>query len=164
MIKTGAIAGLSSVILVLLLAQSRGAFSLARDGLLPKAAHRVHPRFHTPHVSSMVLGSFVAVAAAVVPIHDAASLVSIGTLFAFLVVTIALLVLRSRRPDFTRPFRTPFVYVVAPLTVVSTLYLMVALGPDPWWRLLSWGLLGLVIYFGYGVRNSSLARASRDHA
>lgn len=161
LIKFGAIAGLSSVILVLLLGQSRVAYSLGRDGLLPPFAYRTHSRYGTPHISSFVLGALVAVAAAVVPLHDAATLVSIGTLFAFFVVSIALIFLRYQQPDLPRPFRTPFIFAVAPLSAAATLYLMVALGLRPWLRLCAWGAIGFVLYFLYGAKHSVLARDSR---
>jgi APA family basic amino acid/polyamine antiporter len=162
LIKLGAIAGLSSVILVLLIAQSRIVFSLGRDGLLPSIAHRIHPRFETPYVASIVLGSIAAIAAATVPLRQAAGLLAIGTLLAFMLVAIGVLVLRHREPDRERPFRTPAIYVVAPLTVAMTLYLMVHLGWLPWVRLALWGALGMLIYGSWGVRHSTLAQSRHD--
>jgi basic amino acid/polyamine antiporter, APA family len=157
-IKLGAIAGLSSVILVMLLGQSRVFYSMARDGLLPAAVNRIHPRFHTPYVTSLVTGVAVAFFAALLPIADAANLVSIGTLLAFVIVSIGVLVLRVREPDLERAFRTPMVWLVAPLGALIAAYLMWRLPTPTKWRLVIWFGLGMVVYAGYGVRHSRLAR------
>ena len=115
LIKMGAIAGLTSVILVQLLGQSRVFYSMSRDGLLPPFVRRVHPRFHTPYITSIVTGFAVAIPAAILPVRDAAKLVSIGTLLAFVIVSCGVLVLRVREPNLPRPFKTPFVWFVAPM-------------------------------------------------
>jgi APA family basic amino acid/polyamine antiporter len=158
LIKLGAIAGLSSVILVMLLGQSRVFWSMSRDGLLPEFVRRIHPKFRTPYLTSIVTGVVVAFFAAIMPIRDAASLVSIGTLLAFVIVAIGVLVLRIREPNLPRAFRTPAVWAVAPLGAVSALYLMLHLGRTTWERLIIWFVIGMFIYFTYGYRKSNLAR------
>ena len=158
-ISLGAIAGLSSVILVQLMAQSRVFYSMARDGLLPAVVNKVHPKFRTPYITSIVTGVAVAIPAAILPLRDAAKLVSIGTLSAFVIVSIGILVLRVREPDLERPFKTPWIWFTAPMGAISALYLMLALDVETWIRLLAWFLIGLVIYLGYGYRNSRLNNA-----
>src|SRR3989442_572959 len=157
LIKLGAIAGLSSAILVMLLWQSRVFYSMSRDGLLPPFVNKVHPKFQTPYLTSIVTGVIVAFFAAILPIRDAASLVSIGTLLAFVIVSIGIIVLRVREPNLPRAFKTPAFQIVAPLGAVSALYLMLNLSRTTWERLIVWFLLGMIVYFGYGVRNSRLA-------
>jgi basic amino acid/polyamine antiporter, APA family len=158
-IKLGAIAGLSSVILVMLLGQSRIFWTMADDGLLPKFVSRVHPKFRTPWITTILTGIVVAFFAALFTVREAGSLVSIGTLLAFVIVSIGVLVLRIREPDLPRTFKTPAVWVVAPLGVLSALYLMIALPWRTWERLIIWFVIGMVIYFFYGVRRSKLAQA-----
>ena len=157
LIKLGAIAGLSSVILVMLLGQSRVFWSMSRDGLLPQVINRIHPKFQTPYVTSIVTGIAVAFFAAILPIRDAASLVSIGTLLAFVIVSIGVIVLRVREPNLPRAFKTPAYWIVAPLGAISALYLMIHLSRTTWERLIIWFVIGMFVYFGYGVRNSKLA-------
>jgi APA family basic amino acid/polyamine antiporter len=157
LIKLGAIAGLSSVILVMLLGQSRVFWSMSRDGLLPPLVNKIHPKFQTPYVTSIITGVVVAFFAAILPIRDAASLVSIGTLLAFVIVSIGIVVLRVREPNLPRAFRTPAYQIVAPLGAISALYLMVHLSTATWIRLGVWFVLGMFFYFGYGVRHSKLA-------
>src|SRR5881394_2535954 len=147
LIKLGAIAGLSSVILVMLLGQSRVFYSMSRDGLLPPFVRKVHPKFQTPYITSIVTGIVVAFFSAILPIRDAASLVSIGTLLAFVIVSIGILVLRQREPNLPRVFRTPAVWFVAPAGAFSALYLMKALPPVTWERLAIWFVVGMVVYF-----------------
>src|SRR3989449_128821 len=154
LIKLGAIAGLSSVILVMLLGQSRVFWSMSRDGLLPQVINRIHPKFQTPYVTSIVTGIAVAFFAAILPIRDAASLVSIGTLLAFVIVSIGVIVLRVREPNLPRAFKTPAYWIVAPLGAISALYLMIHLSRTTWERLIIWFVIGMFVYFGYGVRNS----------
>jgi len=165
-IKLGAIAGLSSVILVMLLGQSRIFWTMADDGLLPEFVSRVHPKFCTPWITTILTGIVVAFFAALFTVREAGSLVSIGTLLAFVIVSIGVLVLRIREPDLPRTFKTPAVWVVAPLGALSALYLMIALPWRTWERLIIWFVIGMVIYFFYGVRRSKLAQAkiSRDTA
>jgi APA family basic amino acid/polyamine antiporter len=158
LIKVGAIAGLSSVILVMLLGQSRVFWTMSKDGLLPQFVNQIHPRFQTPWVTSIVTGVVVAFFAAILPIRDAASLVSIGTLLAFVIVAIGVIVLRVREPGLPRAFRTPAYQIVAPLGALSALYLMAHLSIVTWIRLVVWFLIGIVFYFAYGVHHSVLAR------
>ena len=158
-IKLGAIAGLSSVILVMLLGQSRIFWTMADDGLLPKFVSRVHPKFRTPWITTILTGIVVAFFAALFTVREAGSLVSIGTLLAFVIVSIGVLVLRIREPHLPRTFKTPAVWVVAPLGSLSALYLMIALPWRTWERLIIWFVIGIVIYFFYGVHRSKLAQA-----
>ena len=159
-IKLGAIAGLSSVILVMLLGQSRIFWTMADDGLLPEFVSRVHPKFCTPWITTILTGIVVAIFAALFTVREAGSLVSIGTLLAFVIVSIGVLVLRIREPHLPRTFKTPAVWVVAPLGALSALYLMIALPWRTWERLIIWFVIGMVIYFFYGVRRSKLAADS----
>ncbi|HKE89607.1 MAG TPA: amino acid permease [Gemmatimonadales bacterium] len=158
LIKIGAIAGLSSVILVMLLGQSRVFYSMARDGLLPPFVNKVHPRFQTPYITSIVTGVLVAFFAAILPIRDAAGLVSIGTLLAFVIVSIGIIVLRVREPDLPRVFKTPAYAIVAPLGAVSALYLMISLPWVTWRRLIIWFVIGMVVYVFYGYAHSKLSK------
>lgn len=156
-VKIGAIAGLTSVILVMLLAQPRIFFTMARDGLLPPIAGRVHPKYKTPHVTTLATGITCALAAGFLPIHIVGELVSIGTLFAFTLVCLAVLVLRYKRPDLPRPFRTPLVPWVPLGGVACCLAEMVGLPWQTWERLIIWLAAGLVIYFAYGYHHSRAA-------
>jgi APA family basic amino acid/polyamine antiporter len=158
LIKLGAIAGLSSVILVMLLGQSRVFYSMARDGLLPPVVSRVHPRFRTPWITSIVTGLGVAFFSAVFTVREAGSLCSIGTLLAFVIVSVGILVLRVREPNLPRNFTTPAVWFVAPAGAISAILLMSALPLTTWLRLIIWFLIGMVVYFAYGVRRSKLAQ------
>jgi APA family basic amino acid/polyamine antiporter len=158
LIKFGAIAGLSSVILVMLLGQSRVFYSMARDGLLPPFVSRVHPRFRTPWLTSIATGIGVAIFSAVFSVRDAGSLCSIGTLLAFIIVSIGVLVLRVREPNLPRKFKTPWIWFVAPAGALSALTLMAALPWPTWRRLIVWFIIGMIVYFSYGVRRSNLAR------
>jgi APA family basic amino acid/polyamine antiporter len=139
--------GLSSVILVSILGQSRIFYSMSRDGLLPPFMGSVHARRRTPHVALIVIGVFVAAAAAVVPLRVVGELVSIGTLFAFLLVSVGVWILRRREPEIPRPFRTPWVPLVPILSAASCLVLMLGLPGDTWIRLAVWLVVGLTIYF-----------------
>jgi APA family basic amino acid/polyamine antiporter len=161
LIKMGAIAGLTSVILVQLLGQSRVFYSMSRDGLLPPFVQKIHARFRTPYITSIVTGLAVAIPAAILPVRDAAKLVSIGTLLAFVLVCTGVLILRIREPNLKRPFKTPFVWFVAPMGALSAAYLMFYLDLQTWIRLLVWLAIGLTIYFLYGRKHSNLEATDR---
>ena len=156
LVTVGALAGLSSVMVVMMLAQPRIFLSMAKDGLLPAWASRVHPRFKTPHVSTVVTGTAVAVAAGLTPIGTLGSLTSIGTLMAFVIVSIGIIVLRRSRPDLPRPFRMPFVPALPALSALVSLTLMLGLPRATWERLLIWMAIGIAFYFAYGFRKSRL--------
>jgi APA family basic amino acid/polyamine antiporter len=149
------------VLLVFQLGQPRIFFSMARDGLLPPWAAKIHPRFRTPHVTTIITGALVAVFAAFANINEVVDLTNIGTLFAFLLVSAGILVLRVKDPDRPRPFRTPFVPVVPLLSIGTCLYLMLQLPLVTWIRFGMWLGLGLVLYFLYGYRRSKLRHAVR---
>jgi basic amino acid/polyamine antiporter, APA family len=149
-INIGAICGLSSVILVNLLAQSRIFYSMSRDGLLPPAFAKLHPRFRTPHVTTAIIGILVAIAAGLFPIAVLGQLVSMGTLLAFAIVCSGVLILRRIEPDVPRPFKTPGMPWVPVFGTLICLYLMSGLPLRTWIRLFVWLAIGLAIYFGYG--------------
>jgi amino acid transporter len=157
-IKFGAILGLSSVILVLLLGQTRVFFAMSKDGLLPVNFGKIHPRFQTPARITLATGMVVMVAAGLAPIGLVGELCSIGTLFAFALVCIGVMVLRKVNPELHRPFRTPFIWFVGPAGAAACFYLMYSLPLDTWIRLGVWMAIGLVVYFLYGKRNAELVR------
>ena len=157
-IKLGAIAGLSSVILVMMLGQTRVFWTMSKDGLLPKFVSNVHPRFQTPWVVTIGTGIVVAFFGAVLPVRDAGNLCNIGTLLAFVIVSVGVLVLRVREPNLPRKFTTPMVWFVAPAGALSALALMASLPLMTWVRLFVWFAIGMVVYFSYGVRRSKLAQ------
>jgi APA family basic amino acid/polyamine antiporter len=144
------------VLLVFQLGQPRIFFSMARDGLLPPWAAKVHPRYRTPHITTILTGVFVAFFAAFANINEVIELTNIGTLFAFVLVSIGVLVLRFRDPDRERPFRAPAIWFVAPAAVVSCFYLMIKLPGVTWLRFVVWLALGLLLYSMYGRRHSVL--------
>jgi APA family basic amino acid/polyamine antiporter len=151
------IAGLTSVILVMLLGQSRVFYSMSRDGLLPRIFSDVHPKFRTPWRSNILMMLFVGVFSAVVPIGVLGEMTSIGTLFAFVIVCIGIMVLRKTRPDVPRAFKTPLVPLVPILGILFNFLMIFSLGVDNWLRLIIWLALGLAIYFGYSRHHSKLA-------
>ena len=131
---------------------------MAKDGLLPQWAAKIHPKYRTPHITTMITGAIVAVMGALVPIGVLGQLVNIGTLFAFVIVSIGVIVLRRTRPDLHRPFKVPFSPYVPILSAGASLYLMYGLPFDTWLRLIVWMAIGLVLYFAYGMRHSKLNR------
>jgi APA family basic amino acid/polyamine antiporter len=167
LIAIGALAGMTSVILITLLSQARIFLAMARDGLLPSAVFgAVHPRFRTPYISTLLTGSLLCVLTAVAPMDWLFNMVNIGTLLAFLIVCAAVLILRVRRPDAPRPFRCPALFAVAPLGIAVNLLMMLFLPTDTWLRLVGWLVIGLLIYGFYGRRRSTIGRqlATQDQA
>ena len=154
----GALAGLTSVILVMILGQARIFLSMARDGLIPPVFGSVHAKFRTPHVATLVTGVFAALIGGVFPIGLLGQLVSIGTLIAFIVVCIGVLVLRYTRPDLRRPFRVPAVWATSLLGVAFCGVMAGFLPADTWIRLIVWTFLGVLVYFFYGYRHSTLRK------
>ncbi|MBB5119141.1 amino acid permease [Streptomyces eurocidicus] len=154
LISFGAAVGLTTVCMILLLGQSRVFFAMSRDGLLPRIFSRVHPKYGTPYRSTILLGVVVAVLAGFTSIDVLAELVNIGTLFAFVVVALGVVLLRRARPDLPRAFRTPFVPVVPFLSVLASLWLMLNLTAETWLRFAVWMVIGVVVYFVYGRAHS----------
>jgi APA family basic amino acid/polyamine antiporter len=165
LVSLGAVAGITSVLLVMMLSQPRVLLAVARDGLLPpKFFGAVHPRFRTPWKSTMLTGLFVSILAAFLPLRILAELVNIGTLLAFVIVCAAVLIMRRTHPDAERPFRAPFVPLVPILGIGMCLLLMFSLPAENWLRLIGWLLIGFVIYFAYGRRHSVMARLRADES
>jgi APA family basic amino acid/polyamine antiporter len=155
-VKLGAIMGLSSTIIVQMMAQPRVFLAMGRDGLLPAWAKTIHPRFRTPHITTMLTGGIVMLASGFTSIGTLGELVSIGTLFAFVIVSIGVIVLRRTRPDLERPFKTPFVPALPIASALVSFALMLALPASTWERLVIWMAIGLLIYFVYGRKHSRL--------
>ena len=164
LVNIGAIAGLASVVLVMLMGQPRIFFAMSRDGLLPSAFSKVHPKFQTPYVPTILTGIVAAIVAGFFPIGLLGELVNIGTLFAFVIVCAGIIALRYKRPDIPRPFRTPLVPLVPILGIIFCVGLMASLPPDTWIRLIVWMAIGLVIYFTYGKRHSRVNNMSDRQA
>jgi APA family basic amino acid/polyamine antiporter len=158
-VEIGAIAGLSSVVLVMMMGQTRIAYTISRDGLLPKVFGKVHKRFRTPYWATIVVGVIAASLAGLVPLNVLGELVSMGTLLAFATVCIGVLILRYTRPELHRPFRVPLVWVICPLGALSCLFLFWQAFVVHWHLFVGWTVLGLLIYFGYGMRHSKLAKS-----
>ena len=157
-ITLGALAGLTSVMLVMLLGQTRVLYSMAHDGLLPqKFFAAVHPKWRTPWKNTILVGLLAAIVGSITPIDDIGKMVNIGTLLAFVIVSIAVVILRHTNPNQARPFRTPWVPVVPILGVITNGYMMYKLGWINWARLFGWLIIGLVIYFTYGRKHSRVA-------
>ena len=154
LVNVGAVVGLASVVLVLLLGQSRVFYAMSRDGVIPPLYCKIHPTFRTPWIGTIVTGMFAALLAGLVPLSILGELVSIGTLLAFTIVCAGILILRVARPNYHRPFRTPAVWIVAPLGMGMCIFMMAFLPLDTWLRLVVWTIIGLVIYFAYGSRNA----------
>ncbi len=157
-IDVGAVLGLGSVILVMLLGQSRVFYSMSRDGLLGKWAGKVHPTYRTPYLSTIYTGIAVGLATGLLPLQLLGQLVNIGTLLAFVLVCAGVWILRNKRPDLDRPFRTPMVPFVPIMGILCCFGLMLTLPGDTWIRLVVWLLIGFTIYFGYSRKHSVLQR------
>jgi basic amino acid/polyamine antiporter, APA family len=156
LVELGAIAGLATVMLVMLLGQSRVFYSMSKDGLLWPWASRIHPRFRTPYISSMVVGFFVAILATLVPLSVLDEMTSVGTLLAFVLVSAGVWVMRRKHPELNRPFKTPWVPVVPILAILFSSALIIGLSPMTQARLVVWLIIGLAIYFGYGRKHSKV--------
>jgi APA family basic amino acid/polyamine antiporter len=160
-ISLGAIFACTSVLMVFQLGQPRIFFSMARDGLLPGWASKIHPRYRTPHITTIITGIAVAVVSGITNINEVVELTNIGTLFAFVLVSAGILILRRTDPGRKRPFRTPLVPLVPLLSIVSCLMLMIQLPLLTWYRFMGWLAVGLVLYFVYGYRHSRLRAGAR---
>ncbi|MCC5473820.1 amino acid permease [Streptomyces barringtoniae] len=160
-ISFGAAVGLTTVCMILLLGQTRVFFAMSRDGLLPRFFSHVHPRFRTPHRPTILLGVIIAIVAGFTSLSALAELVNIGTLFAFVVVAISVIILRRTRPDLPRAFRTPWVPVIPILSVCASLWLMLNLPAETWLRFAIWMVIGFAVYFFYGRTHSRLAPGGR---
>ncbi|MCO5093637.1 amino acid permease [Denitratimonas tolerans] len=158
LVELGAIAGLSSVILVMLMGQPRIFYSMSKDGLLPAVFGKVHPKFRTPYISTIIVGTVAAILAGLFPIGLLGELVSMGTLLAFTTVCIGVLILRYTRPDLPRPFRVRAVWAVSILGAAACLYLFIQPFSEHWRLMVGWTAIGMVIYFAYGYRHSKLRK------
>jgi basic amino acid/polyamine antiporter, APA family len=158
-ISLGAISGITTVLLVMLYGQTRVFYAMSRDGLLPKIFSEIHPKYKTPFKSTWVTGVVVCLVAGLTPIGIVSEMVNIGTLAAFVLVSVGVMALRIKQPNLNRSFKVPFVYVVAPLAIIFCLVLMAMLPGATWLRFGVWLALGFVIYFSYGMKNSKLAKA-----
>jgi basic amino acid/polyamine antiporter, APA family len=158
LVKIGALMGLSSTIVVMLLGQSRVFFSMSKDGLLPALFSKVHTKFRTPWISSLTVGTFVAALAASLPINVLDEMVSIGTLLAFVIVCAGVWLIRRRNPELHRPFKTPWVPFVPIMGILISMAMMVSLTGLTWIRLAVWLVIGMVLYFTYGRHHSRVQR------
>jgi len=157
-VKIGAVFGLATVMLVMLLGQTRVFYSMSKDALLPKRASAVHPKFRTPWITTIVFGTFAAIMPAFLNIEVLSELVNIGTLLAFTIVCAGVWILRTRQPNLERPFKTPLVPLVPILGILSALYLMSRLARITWIVMIAWLLIGLVIYFTYSFKHSKVQK------
>jgi APA family basic amino acid/polyamine antiporter len=164
LISIAAVAGLTSVLLVQMLGQSRLFLAMAKDGLLPrKIFAEIHPRTKVPYRGTALIGIAVSIVAGLIPIETIAKLVNIGTLFAFVMVCIAVMMMRAKEPNVNRPFKVPYLYVIAPLGIIFNMGMMLSLGWENWLRLFVWLALGLIVYFLYSQKNSVMRKAINDN-
>ena len=163
-IKVGAVLGFSSTMVVMVMGQPRVFYSMSKDGLLPTWAAKVHPEYRTPHITTAITGTIVAILAGFVPINLLGELVSIGTLFAFVIVGTGIIILRSSNPTLNRPFKVPLSPFIPMATVISAAYLMNSLPLDTWIRLIVWMSIGLVVYFAYSYSHSNLRHVTDEVA
>jgi basic amino acid/polyamine antiporter, APA family len=163
-IKVGAVLGLSSTMVVMVMGQPRVFYSMSKDGLLPGWAAKIHPKYQTPHITTAITGTIVAILAGFVPINLLGELVSIGTLFAFVIVGTGIIILRASNPTLHRPFKVPLSPIIPMLTVWISAFLMNNLPLDTWLRLIVWMSIGLVVYFAYSYTHSNLANVSDSDA
>ncbi|WMX44478.1 amino acid permease [Streptomyces roseicoloratus] len=161
-ISFGAAVGLTTVCLILLLGQTRVFFAMSRDGLLPRFFSVTHPRFKTPYRPTILLGVVIAIVSGFTSINELATLVNIGTLFAFVMVAAGVIVLRRTRPDLHRAFRTPWVPALPVISIAASLWLMLNLPGETWFRFAVWMVIGVVVYFAYGRKHSRLGKAGQD--
>jgi APA family basic amino acid/polyamine antiporter len=163
-VNVGAVVGLASVVLVLLLGQSRIFYAMAKDGMIPQAFCDIHPRFKTPWRGSLITGAFCALGAGVLPLDILGELVSIGTLLAFVIVCAGVMMLRVQRPNVKRPFRAPLIWIVGPMGIFMCGFMMVFLPLDTWLRLAGWTVIGLVIYGLYSAKHAKPPRWKLEDA
>jgi APA family basic amino acid/polyamine antiporter len=157
-ISAAAVAGITSVLFSFMLAAARVWFSMSRDGLLPKWFSGIHPKFHTPHRPTLLIGVVTALVAGFTPIEKVTELVNIGTLSAFILICASIMILRVKRPDLERSFRTPWVPIVPIVGILFSGWLMTKLPAITWMRFLAWLIVGIVVYSVYGLRKSNLAQ------
>jgi len=155
-ITIAATAGLTSVMLVMMLGQTRIFLGMAKDGLLPQFFRTLHPKFKTPHRSTILVGAIISIVAALTPIDNLSEMCSMGTLLAFAMVCVAVMILRYKKPELERPYRTPAVYLIGTLGVAFNIFLMCFVRKDTWIAFLIWGSIGIAVYFLYSKRNSNL--------
>jgi APA family basic amino acid/polyamine antiporter len=158
LVKIGALGGLTSTMIVMLMGQSRVFFSMAKDGLLPKMFSAIHPKFRTPWISSLTVGLVVATFSSLIPLASLGEMCSIGTLLAFIIVSAGVWVLRVRSPELPRPFRAPWMPLTPILGIGFALLMMMSLPLVTWLRLVIWLVVGMVIYFSYGIKNSRVQK------